>query len=1096
MKRRGFSVALAVAVVAAISAETRPPRRRVAATAPPAAFQKYCFECHGDKKPEAGLSIAKLVGQFSIAADADNWEKVAEMLEGGMMPPLDAAEQPTDAERASALSWIRSSFEAYESEHAGEPGRVTVRRLTSAEYGYAIRDLTGVDIKAGIDTSGDSVGGEGFANFGDVQFVQDESIERYLEAAKLVADHAMIGAGPLQFYTDPGRTGLELSALSRINALYAAKGFRVVSGEGGRPFGLERYGKAFYIAWYYKHRVPLGDPTATIRGLAAKEGITGRFADHIWSVVNRPNAAYPARETIDRWAKLAAPTSDRAASIASARAACEELQTYLTTWPSWFFARGDLAAGGAGDESPLAFDDETLKAEPVHRFAYPIGLRGGRGRGGPSSPGRQDVHLLLNDVAPGASRNPVVIWRNPRVVTRAVVAGRGGPGREPGAVLSTRALRPFLSAEAAANLRFGTSPDGTAVGPDDFATTGSVSFPVDVPPGHHVVELQVDAELGADRNAVIRVMLSDRPEGASRDARQRVIIGDPQSAGYRTFRANMAEYVALLPPNSHGEANPADKDPVPAPFDNTYNSPEHDAFVLKVKYQRNDRFFTENMVDGADRQRLNDAWNDLFGSWPYHDAYLGMLADHYRLNLESRRIEDLTAARIAALPADARPHLTSLRAHYDAVRKAMMAAQPGHMDDALAFTSRAWRRPLTAAEKGRLRAFYHKSRTEHALDHEGALRALIARVLVSPAFLYRVETAARGPEAPLNGWEIASRMSFFLWSSLPDDELRRAAAAGELTDAKGIARQVRRMIADPKARRLATEFFGQWLGFYQFDHHRGVDTTRFPEFTDEVKSSMYDEAISTFEYIVRQGRPVKEILDADYMFINKALAEFYGISGPQAPAHKLERVEGAHAFQRGGALRLGAILTATSAPLRTSPVKRGDWVLRRVLGTPTPPPLADAGTLPGDEKSFNGLTLRERLAEHKRDPRCASCHLRIDPMGFPLEGFDAVGRTRDTYPDGKPVDVIGELAGQKTIVGAQGLLEYLQTREKQVMTTMARKMIGYALGRTVLPSDRPLIAEMTAAGGNATFAELATRIATSRQFRNRAADEAPHTGVE
>lgn len=275
-----------------------------------------------------------------------------------------------------------------------------------------------------------------------------------------------------------------------------------------------------------------------------------------------------------------------------------------------------------------------------------------------------------------------------------------------------------------------------------------------------------------------------------------------------------------------------------------------------------------------------------------------------------------------------------------------------------------------------------------------------------------------------------------------------------------------------------------------------MDTTRFPEFTDEVKSSMYDEAISTFEYIVRQGRPVKEILDADYMFINKALAEFYGISGPQAPAHKLERVEGAHAFQRGGALRLGAILTATSAPLRTSPVKRGDWVLRRVLGTPTPPPLADAGTLPGDEKSFNGLTLRERLAEHKRDPRCASCHLRIDPMGFPLEGFDAVGRTRDTYPDGKPVDVIGELAGQKTIVGAQGLLEYLQTREKQVMTTMARKMIGYALGRTVLPSDRPLIAEMTAAGGNATFAELATRIATSRQFRNRAADEAPHTGVE
>jgi len=183
------------------------------------------------------------------------------------------------------------------------------------------------------------------------------------------------------------------------------------------------------------------------------------------------------------------------------------------------------------------------------------------------------------------------------------------------------------------------------------------------------------------------------------------------------------------------------------------------------------------------------------------------------------------------------------------------------------------------------------------------------------------------------------------------------------------------------------------------------------------------------------------------------------------------------------------VLTATSAPLRTSPVKRGDWVLRRILGTPTPPPLADAGTLPGDEKSFNGLTLRERLAEHKRDARCASCHLRIDPMGFPLEGFDAVGRTRKTYADGKPVDVTGELADKTIIAGADGLLRYLQTREKQVMTTLSKKMLGYALGRTVLASDRPLIAEMTAAGSRATFSDLAVKIVTSRQFRNRAGDQ-------
>src|SRR4029078_12052003 len=159
----------------------------------------------------------------------------------------------------------------------------------------------------------------------------------------------------------------------------------------------------------------------------------------------------------------------------------------------------------------------------------------------------------------------------------------------------------------------------------------------------------------------------------------------PAVAGYKAFHIGMAKDVTLLPPNSHGEANPADKDPVPPPFDNTYNSPERDAFVMQVKYQRNDKFFTDNMVDGADRARLNTAWNDLFGSWPYHDAYLGMLADHFGLTLKSRRIEDMNTAAIAGLPAGVRPHVIALRAHYDDVMRAQALARPGHLGDALTF---------------------------------------------------------------------------------------------------------------------------------------------------------------------------------------------------------------------------------------------------------------------------------------------------------------------------------------------------------------------------------------------------------------------------
>jgi hypothetical protein len=167
-------------------------------------------------------------------------------------------------------------------------------------------------------------------------------------------------------------------------------------------------------------------------------------------------------------------------------------------------------------------------------------------------------------------------------------------------------------------------------------------------------------------------------------------------------------------------------------------------------------------------------------------------------------------------------------------------------------------------------------------------------------------------------------------------------------------------------------------------------------------------------------------------------------------------------------------------------------VLRRILGTPTPPPPGDAGTLPGDPKAFGGLSLREKLAEHKQDPVCANCHIRIDPLGFPLEGFDPVGRARSKYDDGVTVDLTGEFSDKSSIVGPDGLLRYLRAREPQVMKTLARKMAGYALGRTVLASDRALIDEMTALGGDATFAELATKIANSRQFRHRegADDEA------
>ena len=220
------------------------------------------------------------------------------------MPPKKMP-QPSDEERSRAVTWIRAKLDQYIAKNAGDPGRITVRRLTSGEYAYTIRDLTGLDLK--FDEFGtDSVGGEGFTNFGDVQFMADANLERYLEGAKKIADHAVIGAGPLQFFDDPGKSGFELSAISRINAIYRANGFRGNSGEGGKPYGLDRYTKAFYVAWLYKYRTALGEPKATLAAIAAREGVSTRFAQHIWSVLHQPAPAYPISEVVEKWRSLAA----------------------------------------------------------------------------------------------------------------------------------------------------------------------------------------------------------------------------------------------------------------------------------------------------------------------------------------------------------------------------------------------------------------------------------------------------------------------------------------------------------------------------------------------------------------------------------------------------------------------------------------------------------------------------------------------------------------------------------------------------------------------------------------------------------------------
>ena len=669
------------------------------AAAPPAMLKQYCGTCHG-KAATAGINLDRLTSNAMADASFPQWKKIEQVLEDRRMPPAKMP-QPTDADRAAAATWIKASLKTYAEKNAGDPGPVTVRRLTSAEYGYTVHDLTGLDFDFNSEFAGDAVGGEGFSNFGDVQFSSDANLERYLEGAKKIADHAIIGAGPIEFYEHPGKTGFELSAINRIKDIYTQYGFRTVSGEGGSPFGLDKYTRVFFVAWQFQNRAKLGRPNVTLPELAAREGITARFAQHIWKVLHQPSLGYPSSEVAARWRKLPAPAAD--GKEVAARENCDAIQKFLTTWPGWLFARGDVANGGAGDESPLIINETTLKGEPKHHFDYTMGRKpGGTPDKMATAPGPIKIFLKVDSIDPAAPK-PVIIWRNAMVGTRVFgpkVAVAGDPLVVAAAaaknfqVRDAKPLRELLSPEWVAKLNFGHSPDGTEIGPNDFATVGEGRFELPQPdPAKVPLVLRVDAEIGKDRNTMVRIVFTNREDGKVAGIPTRALLGDANSKGYQAFKAGVFQMVALLPPNAYGEPTPADKDPAPLPFDSTYNTPEHDEWTARIKYIRDDRFIYNNILDDKTRLELDRAWTDLLYSFEYYDNYLDLFSKKFNLSLKIKHMSELNEVQLAALPAEARKYLAPLRAEYEAVQKAQRAARPGHVEDCLRFASLAWRRP-------------------------------------------------------------------------------------------------------------------------------------------------------------------------------------------------------------------------------------------------------------------------------------------------------------------------------------------------------------------------------------------------------------------
>jgi Protein of unknown function (DUF1592)/Protein of unknown function (DUF1588)/Protein of unknown function (DUF1587)/Protein of unknown function (DUF1585)/Protein of unknown function (DUF1595)/Planctomycete cytochrome C len=509
-----------------------------------------------------------------------------------------------------------------------------------------------------------------------------------------------------------------------------------------------------------------------------------------------------------------------------------------------------------------------------------------------------------------------------------------------------------------------------------------------------------------------------------------------------------------------------------------------DEVVTLTLYHREDGHLARLMLDDSQKAELDRLWNELH--FISRDALT--LVDAY-LQLMEYATQD-------ADPKVFEPLRKPINDRASAFRRLLVEAEPRHVDALLAFAARAYRRPLTETEATQLRRLYATLRSEE-IPHEEAIRLTLARVLVAPAFLYRSEKPVGGSgQGPVSQSELATRLSYFLWSSTPDRELRELADSGRLSDSESLVAQTRRMLRDDKTRRLATEFACQWLHIADFDQLDEKSERHFPTFLG-LRGAMYEESIRFFTDLFQNDGSVLDVLGADYTFLNGPLAQHYGIPLDQSgKPDEWRRVDGIKRFGRAGILGQATTLAKQSGASRTSPILRGNWISEVLLGERLPRPPKGVPQLPDDEAATAGLTVRQLVEKHANDAKCAVCHQRIDPLGFSLEGFDAIGRHREKDLGDRPIDTRARAMDGAQFEGLEGLKDYLLTvRREAFLKQFCRKLLGFALGRSTQLSDESVLNEMqtTLKSNGYRIGSAIEVIVRSRQFREIRGRETAYT---
>lgn len=983
---------------------------------------KTCGQCHGKTPTDNDLDLTAFTTAEAIVASPRVLDAVAGRLREGDMPPKEAP-QPSQAERDQLLGWISAALEAEANARAGDPGPVTLRRLTNPEYDNAIRDLTGIDMKPTKvrEFPNDGVGGEGFANVGDAMPMTPGLFERYLQTARDVAARAVLLPTGIRFSASPDRPAWTDDALKAIRAFHER-----YAGPNGEP-PLEQH---LMATMRHRERLTTGGKSM-IASIAAEEKLNPIYLSALWTGLSGTTPSPLLDAVREKWR---AATTDAKPVLELIKAT--QSQLFLGTYKT-----NQVIAVGNGFPA----------WEHINRV-----VARERVEGAAREPRFRLVSRPVGKADPGA----FVVWDRLRL--------EGGDG--PPLVLADH---PEIKAavETASGLRFGHHPQGRSVPASALVTPAAAEVVIDLSGLPESLKkalvlprfLRADVSLdeGSPETAAVQAFLVAATGGGGNlaEPEAKAAAGDPRAAQivHPRVAAERArpseEFRALFPPAV-----------LFAPVI------PRDAQGSVFLYHREDEPLRRLLLDDAGRAELDRLWSELV--FVSRVAESGLVAyegavQYYRRPNDNARIMFFYVQLFEE----------TVRRNLEALRAAQRDAEPRHLDALQQFAARAWRRPLSPDERNALLDGYRADRAAGA-GHDDAFRDALARVLSSPWFLYRVESPATGQRwQPVTGDELATRLSFMLWDSIPDEELR--ANAKRLHEPAVMEAQVRRMLEDGRIRGMAAEFGGRWLGVHDFAANHGRSLEHFPEFTPALRDALAEEPVRLFEDLFVNDRPVADLINADAVIVNEVLAKHYGIPNVKGPEWR--RVENVAALGRGGLLGLGAVLARQSAAARTSPVKRGAWVVQ-ILGERLPKVPADVPPLP--ETPPPGLSVREITERHRQDAACAGCHERIDPFGIALERFDALGRLRPAG-DLKPGEASATLRDGTVLDDFTGLRTYVAGRRRaDLLNSLARKLTGYALGRSVELSDRKLVddvAKSMVAGGRWSDALLV--IVRSEQFR-------------